>query len=154
VLNIPAYCQRLYHNEAELVDDRQTVHTAGIVFDSVVSVMDISTDLAADMEDVVVIPKSQAERAAGGFHNTLLHGLDPEPVPIADKATATSVEENRESPQDVVMETNSAEVRKGQCSTFVIDLRVLTISNLLGCGVCTYLNEPDYLVCEMCDNTL
>ena len=45
-----------------------------------------------DMEDVIVVPDSKQERAAGGFQNTLLHGLAVERKSESPKEAEPKVE--------------------------------------------------------------
>jgi len=73
-----------------LDDDKTNIQACGIVFDSVLYVQDCSEDVFGDMEDVIVVSDSKRERAAGGFQNTLLHGL--------------AVDSKSESPREVESE--------------------------------------------------
>jgi hypothetical protein len=81
-----------------LIDDIKTIQACGIVFDSVLYVQDCSEDMFGDMEDVIVVSDSKRERAAGGFHNTLLHGL--------------AVESKSESPKEVEPEIQDVAIEE------------------------------------------
>jgi hypothetical protein len=91
---IPAFYQRLYHDGYEIDDNITTITDAGLVFDSVVYVKNCAEEMHGDMDDVEHVPPTRAERA-GGFRNTLLHGL-----PVED----SSSEEPSDAASDVEME--------------------------------------------------
>jgi hypothetical protein len=73
--HIPAFYQRLHHDGHDIDDNMMTITGAGLVFDAVVYVKNCAEEMHGDMDDVEHVPSTRAERAAGGFHNTLLHGL-------------------------------------------------------------------------------
>ena len=70
------------------------------MFDSVVHVKDCAEDMHGDMSDIEHVPTTRAERAAGGFRNTLLHGLPVE---------SSSTEDSPEASPDVEMEAEVEE---------------------------------------------
>lgn len=148
---IPTYYQRVYHNGRELDDNKITISEAGLVFDTVVHVKDCAEDMFGDMSDVEHVPSTRKERAAGGFRNTLLHGL-----PVED---ASGSEKSPEATPDVEeMDTDEEEAPQAQgwpstnCTPHVsvAEFEILCIA----CPTCTFLNKPGFLVCEICEAQL
>jgi hypothetical protein len=72
--------------DIKLNDRKMTLIEAGIVHDDTIYIRACSADEDSIDRDDVPGPSSKARRAAGGFHNTLLHGLPAEEASESEEA--------------------------------------------------------------------
>lgn len=144
---IPTLYQRVFFKGREIEDSAETVESIGITEGEALQILlcDVPNEDDVDvslLDDVVPVTRSRtttkdnpkSNGRAEGFAGTALSGFDALPRESSEERQAREAKEAMEA-----QEKEEAEMQKA----------------IRGCcRHCTYLNKPDALECEMCENDL